>query len=100
MDDGLKAIVDAVREVEKLARETVITPARGDRGNVLRENEATVLDAAATLVEVAREFVDLYYPYRMTTADARGAVHDVRKGLATLTERLRAAGERPGATGA
>ncbi|WP_395298048.1 hypothetical protein ACF9IK_34825 [Kitasatospora hibisci] len=98
MDDGLKAIVDAVREVEKLARETVVTPARGDRGDVRREHEATVLDAAATLVEVAREFVDLYYPYRMTTADARGTVHDVRKGLAALTERLRTAGERPGAT--
>ncbi|GAA2808272.1 hypothetical protein RMN57_03075 [Kitasatospora sp. CM 4170] len=100
MDDELKAIVDAVREVEKLARESVLTPARGGRAPVLREQEATVLDAAASLVEVAREFVDLYYPYRMTTADARGTVNDVRKGLAALAERLRAAGERPGARGA
>ncbi|MFJ3792715.1 hypothetical protein [Kitasatospora sp. NPDC090091] len=100
MDDELKAIVDAVREVEKLARESVVTPARGNRGPVQREQEATVLDAAASLVELAREFVDLYYPHRMATADARGAVNVVRNGLGDLAERLRTAGERPGAAGA
>ncbi|MFD0278998.1 hypothetical protein ACFVHB_34525 [Kitasatospora sp. NPDC127111] len=96
MDTDVKALTEAVREVEKLIRETVVTPSRGHR-RVPLADEPPLLAAAAALLDVVREFTT-GHPDRMTTPEARFAFGQANVELARLAERLRAAGGGP-ATG-
>ncbi|MFI6846300.1 hypothetical protein OG535_01440 [Kitasatospora sp. NBC_00085] len=90
MDDGLKAITDAVREVEEALRETVVAPGRRGRDRVVLADEPPLLAAAAVLLEAVKDFTATY-PTRMTTPDSRTAFDRATKELDRLVRQFREA---------
>ncbi|MEU6237596.1 hypothetical protein [Kitasatospora sp. NPDC047058] len=98
MDTDPKTLTEAVREVEKLIRETVVAPSRGHR-RVLHAEEPPLLAATAVLLDAVREFT-AGHSGRMTTPDARFAFGQADEELARLAARFRAAGGGTAAAGA
>ncbi|TYC68147.1 hypothetical protein EH183_40490 [Streptomyces sp. CB01881] len=90
MDAELKAVTDAVREVEKALRDTVVAPGRGRSGRVVLADEPALLAAAAALLETLGGFTG-GYPDRMTTPGARAVFHRATTELAGLARQFREA---------
>ncbi|MEV8096888.1 hypothetical protein [Kitasatospora sp. NPDC085879] len=97
MDSALEKIVDAVRSVEKQARDTAFARAGAHHDPVPRADEQHLLGALAGVVEVLRDVAGVY-PGRMHTPTARTALHDATARLRDAALALRAA-ERNAAEG-
>ncbi|MEV7181143.1 hypothetical protein [Kitasatospora sp. NPDC093679] len=80
MDSALAGIVDALKAVEKQARDTALAKARTHREPVPLADQPHLLGALAAAVEALRDVAGTF-PDRMHTPDGRTT-------LRTATERL------------
>ncbi|WP_354637758.1 hypothetical protein [Kitasatospora camelliae] len=93
MDTELKAIVDALRDLEKQIRDTVTAKARSRHGTIPDDCQEPLLGAVAAALEAMKGFTGIY-PDRMYTPDARSTMNQVTRQLGDLADRLRAAQRR------